>query len=489
MPESFDTLLSQIAESAATSVHPAGPTAARQRGHRLAMRRRAIVSVMSVILLGGGGGLAFALANHSGTPAPITHTGTPTPGTSSAPASPSPSGPPSPTVSGGASGSASATSSAVTGDLNTIVPGAWTPVSQFPFSFLNWKANMNQPAIHTADRQWFYTCFGSGTTLSHLGAVGYQEISYSATSSSAQAPAGADQVMFFFPSATAAEQALTTVQHDYANCPEQKTGLNGVPMTGTVRQTEQLDGSYAWLHTFVTANGNPGDPADIATDNHEFFVQRGNVLELVWFGGGTEFDQQSEDLGFLNRLNAGMCVYGGTCPASAQPLTTTITAAGSTSLVVGGDPVEFDVTVTNNSNGTISNVTPIVSLSHCTCVNTPVPMMPSGVLQIWDTSGSAWKDVLYNREGSGMDYVMSSGAVQVPAFDLAAGQSVSFKYRVRLNPASANNLSGQFHLTNGTSAIDVSLVHPQPQSGSIPAPNTWIGTTPAALIPVTVTVN
>lgn len=485
MPESFDTLLSEIAETAGSAVHPTGSVAARRRGHQRAVRRRVAASVLSVVLLGGAGGLSFALATHnSATPAPITHSNTPTP------TAPTPSTTASPSASAGSSSpspsaSASSTPPSVTGDLHTIVPGAWTPASEFPFS-LDLKANMNQPSINTADRQWFYTCYGSGTTLEHLGASGYQEMTYKAT-----APQRffntADQVMFFFPSTSAAEQALATIHNDYLHCPEQSTDTNGVPITGTMRLTEELDGSYASLHTFRTALGSPGSPANIPSDSHEYFVQRGDVVELVWFGSDIGVDDPSNDLSFLNTLNGSLCVYGGKCPVSAHPLTASITSTtGATSLALGGSWLQVGVTMTNNSDDTIRYVMPIVSLGHCTCVNTPVPTMPKGEMQLLNLSGGSWADVAYNTEGSGMDYLLGVNSLQGPAVDLQPGESVSYSYRIRLYPASQQTkLTPPFRLTNGASTIDVTLIHP----GISPFPNEQIGTSPTATLPVTVTVN
>jgi hypothetical protein len=172
---------------------------------------------------------------------------------------------------------------------------------------------MSQPAIHTADRPWFYSCYGSGTTLTHLGASGYQEISYSATAQGVQGVDAADQVMFFFPSTSAAEQALATIQHDYAHCPEQTRGTDGAAITGAVWQTEELDSSYAWNHVYQTVHGGSAKPANLPGTNHEFFVQRGNAVEMVRFGGEVSLANQVEDLRFLNSLNAGLCVYGGKC--------------------------------------------------------------------------------------------------------------------------------------------------------------------------------
>lgn len=476
MPESFENLLSDIAQSASASAKPVGAESARRRGRQRAVRRRAAASLMAVVLVGGAGGIAAAVANHhSGPPAPITNSGTPTPDGSGKPASPS-TGPSTP-----GSPNPSAIGTGVTGDLHTVVPGAWTPASRFPVLTGQWRANTSQPAIYTADRQWFYSCHTD--TFAHLGTIGYQEKTYQAAGNSTGYRA--DQVLFFFPSTAAAQQALGTVQSDYANCPEPPTSIDGAPMTGTVRHTERLDGGYAWLHTFRTVNGLPGTPPDVSSDNHEFFVQRGDVVELVWFGGGTSVDDQRGDLQFLSDMEASLCVYGGTCPAAPHPLTATITAGGSTTVQLGGSALEFTVTVTNTSDDTLRNIAPVVSFGHCSCVNTPVAMMPGGVLQLFDSSTGSWKSVFYDTEGSGMDYVLSGGVLQVPALDLPAGQSVTYRYRLQLNPAASNtNLSGNFHLSNGTASIDVSLVHPAAGSD-----NAQIGDSPTAKLPVTVIVN
>lgn len=474
MPESFQNLLSDIAQSASTSTNPAGADAARRRGHQRTVRKQVAAGVMAVALMGTSAGLAVALAGNQGNaPKPITNSGTPTPNVSNTPASPSTS--PSP------SNSPSSTPSTVTGDVNTIVPGAWTPPSQFPINPGGWTADMSKPAIYTADRQWFYSCRGADT-FNHLGAIGYQEMTYKAPPSSTILPA--DQVLFFFPSTAAAQQGLEAVRSDYANCQEQTVGVNKVPMTGTVRQTGQLDGGYAWLHTYRTAQGGLGDPTDIPSDNHEFFVQRGNVVEMVWFGGDSAVDQQDNDLTFLAALESNLCVYGGQCPGTKSPLTATITANGSTTLHLGGSAIQFTVTVSNNSGDTLRNIAPIVSLGHCTCSNTPTGMMPLGQLQLRDASTGAWKTVFYDAEGTGMDYLLSWSAVPVPAFDLNAGQSVAFTFQVRLDPASANKLSGQYHLSNGTASIDVSLVHPVPNSVNLP-----IDYSPPAALPVDVLIN
>ena len=75
-------------------------------------------------------------------------------------------------------------------------------------------------------------------------------------------------------------------------------------------------------------------------------------------------------------------------------------------------------------------------------------------------------------EGSGMDCI---GVTPVPAFDLAAGQSVSFKFRVAL---SADH---RMPVHNGSGNVDVTIIRPANH-------NTEIGGGFAARLPVTVTV-
>ncbi len=312
MPEEFSTLLSDIAQAAGGAAQQFGPDAARRRGHERTVRRRAVASVLSVALLGAVGGFGAEIArHHTGNGAVVMNTGTPAPGVTptSAPASSAP-GSPSPSASSSLTTPTSAPGhTTVTGDVHTIVTSAWTFPNHFPLANLGWKPEMTTPGISTVDRQWFYSCVSSGT-LAHLGAVGYQEITYSA---SGLPGFPGDQVLFFFPSTTAAHAALNTVQNDYAHCPEQTIGLDNKPMTGTVTQTAKSIDGYAWLHTYRNAQGQPGEPEDIPSDNHEFFVQRGNVLELVWFGGTPVVDDSSGDLGFLGAIEADLCVYGGVC--------------------------------------------------------------------------------------------------------------------------------------------------------------------------------
>ena len=470
MPESFEDLLTGIAESGARAAGESGAAAARRRGHQRTVRRRAAAGAFALVLLAGAAGIAAATTPHGGhTPPPLTHTSTPSPVPTTGPstsASPIPTGTPS-------SSSPSTTQTTATGDLNTIVPAAWAPLSAFPEdSTVQWTAQSTQPAIHTADRQWFSSCLDG--RLSTTGALGYQELT--ANSGKSGDTDSADQVLFFYPSTAAAQSALAAIAHGYANCPKATVGVDDKPITDSLTQTEHIDGAYAWQHTYIGANQNPDAPAGHAAFNHEYFVQRGDVVEMVWLGGVSgDVLPVNPDLQFLAAMAGSLCTYGGECEPAGRPLTTTITAVGGTSLTPGGPAVEFvefTVSVTNNLASTVSAIAPVVSMSHCTCVTSPQPMMPPGTLQLWDAAAGTWKSVFYDREGGGMDYITRT---PVPAFDLAAGQSVSFKFRVALSA------DPPVPVHNGSGTVNVTIVHPA-------NPGTAIGGLPAAQLPVTVTV-
>jgi len=471
MPESFEDLLTGIAESGARAAGESGAAAARSRGHQRTVRRRSAAGAFALVLLAGAAGIAAASTPHGGhTPPPLTHTTTPGPVPTNGPST---SASPSPSAGSSDSSSPSTTQTTATGDLNTVVPAAWVPLSAFPDDdTVKWTAQSTQPAIHTADRQWFSSCLDG--RLSTTGALGYQELT--ATSGKSGDTDAADQVLFFYPSTAAAQSALATIAHGYANCPKATAGVDDKPITDSLTQTEHIDGAYAWQHTYIGANQNPDAPADRAAFNHEYFVQRGDAVEMVWLGGVSgDFMPVNPDLQFLAAMAGSLCTYGGECEPAGQPLTTTISAVGGTSLTPEGPAVqfvEFTVGLTNNLASTVSGIAPVVSLSHCTCVTGPVPVMPAGTLELWDAAAGTWKSVVYDREGSGMDFIIST---PVPAFDLAAGQSVSFKFRMALSadqPVSVHNGSGR---------VNVTIIHPA-------NPGTEIGDMPAAQLPVTVTV-
>jgi hypothetical protein len=90
MSENFDELLSGLADAAAGASRPRGPVAARKRAKQRTMRRRLAVSTLSVALIVGAAGVAYAAHAPSGVPTPVTNSGSPAPSASGVPISPSP---------------------------------------------------------------------------------------------------------------------------------------------------------------------------------------------------------------------------------------------------------------------------------------------------------------------------------------------------------------------------------------------------------------
>ena len=89
----------------------------------------------------------------------------------------------------------------------------------------------------------------------------------------------------------------------------------------------------------------------------------------------------------------------------------------------------FTVTITNTTAKAVLGFAPVVSLGHCTCMGPPTEMMLAGRLQLWNGVTGTWRPVVYDTEGTGMDY---AGVFLVHPFDLRVGQSVSYRLRVAL---------------------------------------------------------
>ena len=70
-------------------------------------------------------------------------------------------------------------------------------------------------------------------------------------------------------------------------------------------------------------------------------------------------------------------------------------------------------------------------------------------MQALDPATGTWRDIQFDREGTGMDYL---GTVQVPATDPAPGATRSVTYRVRINAQQP------YPIHNGAGTIDVSVV-------------------------------
>jgi hypothetical protein len=165
---------------------------------------------------------------------------------------------------------------------------------------------------------------------------------------------------------------------------------------------------------------------------------------------------------------------GAGAPASTGTgyLTVTISEPASRPvLIVAGPPVQFTVTLRNGTTSTYRDITPLVSIGPCTCFSSqPVPVAPNGTLMEFDPATAGWRSVYYDKEGTGMDYILGN-IVQQPPIALDPGTSVSFTFRITLT-----GWQPRPWLHVGQTSIDVTVVQ-------LPG-RTWIGNRPAASISV-----
>jgi hypothetical protein len=135
-------------------------------------------------------------------------------------------------------------------------------------------------------------------------------------------------------------------------------------------------------------------------------------------------------------------------PAVGQLRVSVTGLPAAPSLSPGGAPIQFTVVVSNGTAGTLSGITPIVYLDHCTCVHEPIPLAPDGSLQLRQANGS-WKTVVYDSVGGGTDYLSAN---QVGPQTLRPGANVSFTFRLSFTAKQTAPVSA------GTTSLDVAVV-------------------------------
>ncbi|MVU76857.1 hypothetical protein GPX89_06300 [Nocardia sp. ET3-3] len=150
---------------------------------------------------------------------------------------------------------------------------------------------------------------------------------------------------------------------------------------------------------------------------------------------------------------------GSTTPAAGRQSTgsggganVTLVVPGSTSIKLGGDPIPFDLTLTNpSSTDATQPLGVVVSMEHCGCDTGPTKMSPQGVMQLLDASTGTWKQVTFVREGTGMDYL---SVPVIPSITLKPGHSVTYHMKVQLQA------DPKIDYTAGDTGIDVQLEVP-----------------------------
>jgi hypothetical protein len=142
-------------------------------------------------------------------------------------------------------------------------------------------------------------------------------------------------------------------------------------------------------------------------------------------------------------------------------------------LAFGGQPAKFTVTLHNGSGSTYRDITPLVSIGHCSCDPSAVSLAPAGTLEELDPSSGNWHPVSYVKEGTGTDFLTET--VQQPPVTLGPGATASFTFRFALAPLA--DQSPTEHA--GQTSVDVTVL-------TVPA-RTVIGHSDTAVLPVTVT--
>ncbi|MGE0218766.1 hypothetical protein [Mycolicibacterium sp.] len=100
----------------------------------------------------------------------------------------------------------------------------------------------------------------------------------------------------------------------------------------------------------------------------------------------------------------------------------------SATLTPGAAPVEFDVTVCNDSPVAYPSAGVVVVLEHCSCSPAPTQIAVGTVERLDPTTGD-WIAVAHPAAGMGMDYLGQFTDIG----GLAKGQAVTLRYRVALD--------------------------------------------------------
>jgi hypothetical protein len=189
-----------------------------------------------------------------------------------------------------------------------FVPGAWPTVEELPFaSVYRWQQE-GPAAIVTADGEPLYTC-DPATAIQHLNATAYQTVKYQRDPSTTNA--GLSAALLFFSDSAGAGRALAQIRSDYASCAanSQHDTVTGETLAVHVSQTAADNASVAYVHYFRRSDHAPGSPEGVASDSHEYFAQRGNVLSFVRVSGGPTIDTPDGDSRVLQAMTTHLTAY------------------------------------------------------------------------------------------------------------------------------------------------------------------------------------
>ena len=129
----------------------------------------------------------------------------------------------------------------------------------------------------------------------------------------------------------------------------------------------------------------------------------------------------------------------GAATASHAGLTVSITGLPSRpALAPGGAALEFTVNIKDGTGRTYRDITPVVAIEHCTCLGAAAQSAPAGTLQEYILATGGWRNVSYDRVGTGMSYLK---VIEQAPLTLHPGATLSFTFRVRLRVAAHQPLA------------------------------------------------
>lgn len=320
MSDRFDDLLSAVADSAGSAANKPGAAAARQRGGQRRTRQRMAGSALAVVLLGGVGSIAAVSLNHSSQTPASGATGIATSAPSAAPTTSGPVRPSQTTPTPPPGSTTGAPTSSDTG-ANKAWPGiphGWLPPSQVPLNnTLRWTggsaSTVQNGTVILTELPFLYPCENSGYNRIVGTAHGFAMNSFTATADTSPGPfdggPAASQSYVLFASASAAQDAYQSIQHDVAVC----TGSGAIvsantnrPMTSVATTTATTATSFAYTYILRDDQGTPAQENGnyYASDYHAYVLRNGNLLEIVSLVGGPAVDNASADSSTLSQLAA-----------------------------------------------------------------------------------------------------------------------------------------------------------------------------------------